>query len=96
MSTLKRPIVTEKATGMNDKGRYTFEVERTANKVQIKKDIEALYGVTVTDINTMRTIGKIKSKATRGGAPSSGRRAHGKKAVVTVKDGDVIDFYSNI
>ena len=57
MSTLKRPIVTEKATGLNEKGRYTFEVERTANKVQIKKDIESLYGVTVTDINTMRTIG---------------------------------------
>ena len=95
MSTLKRPIVTEKATGLQEKGRYTFEVERTANKVQIKKDIEAMYGVTVTDINTMRTIGKMKSKSVKGGQVT-GRRAHGKKAVVTVKEGDIIDFYGNI
>ena len=95
MSTLKRPIVTEKATGLQEKGRYTFEVERTANKVQIKKDVEAMYGVTVTDINTMRTIGKMKTKSTKGGQVT-GRRPHGKKAVVTLKEGDIIDFYGNI
>ncbi len=95
MSTLKRPIITEKATSLNETGRYVFEVERTANKVQIKKDIEQLYGVSVISINTMRTIGKMKSKATKGGQVS-GRRAHGKKAVVTLKDGDIIDFYGNI
>jgi large subunit ribosomal protein L23 len=95
MSTLKRPIITEKATSLNETGRYVFEVDRTANKVQIKKDIEQLYGVNVISINTMRTIGKIKSKATKGGQVS-GRRAHGKKAVVTLKDGDIIDFYGNI
>ena len=70
MSTLKKPIVTEKATGLNEKGQYVFEVERTANKVQIKKDIELLYGVTVTGISTMRTNGKIKSKFTKGGSIS--------------------------
>jgi len=95
MSTLKRPIITEKATSLTETGRYVFEVERTANKVQIKKDIEQLYGVTVIGINTMRTIGKVKSKATKAGQVS-GRRAHGKKAVVTLKDGDTIDFYGNI
>lgn len=95
MSTLKRPIITEKATGLTEKGRYVFEVERTANKVQIKKDVEQMYGVTVTSINTMRTIGKLKSKATRSGQ-ATGRRPHGKKAVVTLKDGDIIDFYGNI
>ena len=95
MSTLKRPIITEKATGLTEKGRYVFEVERTANKVQIKKDVEQMYGVTVTSINTMRTIGKLKSKFTKGGQVS-GRRAHGKKAVVTLKEGDVIDFYGNL
>ena len=95
MSTLKRPIITEKATGLTEKGRYVFEVERTANKVQIKKDVEQMYGVTVTSINTMRTIGKLKSKFTKGGQVT-GRRAHGKKAVVTLKDGDVIDFYGNL
>ena len=95
MSTLKKPIVTEKATALNEKGQYAFEVERNANKVQIKKDIEQLYGVTVTGISTIRTQGKLKSKFTKGGAVS-GRRASIKKAIVTVKEGDVIDFYSGI
>ncbi|GAA3948841.1 50S ribosomal protein L23 [Hymenobacter algoricola] len=95
MSTLKKPIVTEKATALNEKGQYSFAVERTANKVQIKKEIEALYGVTVTGISTIRTIGKLKSKSTKGGSVT-GRRAHGKKAIVTVKEGDVIDFYNGI
>ncbi|MCB2407068.1 50S ribosomal protein L23 [Hymenobacter lucidus] len=95
MSTLKKPIVTEKATALNEKGQYSFQVERTANKVQIKKEIEALYGVTVTGISTIRTNGKLKSKFTKGGSVS-GRRPHGKKAIVTVKEGDVIDFYNGI
>ena len=95
MSTLKKPIVTEKAQGQNAKGQYAFEVERTANKVQIKKDIEKLYGVTVTGISTIRTNGKLKSKFTKGGSVT-GRRPHGKKAIVTVKEGDVIDFYNGI
>ena len=67
MSTLKKPIVTEKATALNEKGQYAFEVERTANKVQIKKEIEQLYGVTVTGISTIRTNGKMKSKFQKGG-----------------------------
>ncbi|SNR45317.1 MULTISPECIES: 50S ribosomal protein L23 [Hymenobacter] len=95
MSILKKPIVTEKATGLNEKGQYAFEVARDANKVQIKKEIEQLYGVTVTGISTIRTYGKLKSKFTKGGSVS-GRRPNGKKAVVTVKEGDVIDFYSGL
>jgi len=95
MSTLKKPIVTEKATGLNEKGQYVFEVERTANKVQIKKDIEQAYSVTVTGISTIRTNGKVKSKFTKGGSVS-GRRVHSKKAIVTVKEGDIIDFYGSI
>ncbi|SHI70899.1 large subunit ribosomal protein L23 [Hymenobacter daecheongensis DSM 21074] len=95
MSTLKKPIVTEKATALNEKGQYSFQVERTANKVQIKKEIEALYGVTVTGISTIRTNGKMKTKSTKAGQVT-GRRPHGKKAIVTVKEGDVIDFYNGI
>ena len=95
MSTLKKPIVTEKATQLNEKGQYVFEVTRTANKVQIKKDIEQLYSVTVTGISTIRTNGKVKSKFTKGGSVS-GRRPHGKKAIVTVREGDIIDFYNGI
>jgi large subunit ribosomal protein L23 len=95
MSILKKPIVTEKATALNEKGQYAFEVAREANKVQIKKEIEQMYGVTVTGISTMRTLGKLKSKFTKGGSVS-GRRANSKKAVVTVKEGDVIDFYNGL
>ena len=95
MSTLKKPIVTEKATQLNEKGQYVFEVTRTANKVQIKKDVEQLYSVTVTGISTIRMNGKVKSKFTKGGSVS-GRRPHGKKAIVTVREGDIIDFYNGI
>ncbi|AYA38445.1 50S ribosomal protein L23 [Hymenobacter oligotrophus] len=95
MSILKKPIVTEKATSLNEKGQYAFEVERTANKVEIKKEIEKLYGVTVIGISTIRTQGKLKSRFTKTGAVT-GRRPNGKKAIVTVKEGDVIDFYSGI
>ena len=95
MSTLKKPILSEKATGLNEQGKYSFYVDIDANKVQIKKEIEQLYGVTVTNISTMRTIGKVKSKFTKGGS-ISGRRPHGKKAVITVKEGDLIDFYSGL
>ncbi|KUG06472.1 50S ribosomal protein L23 [Solirubrum puertoriconensis] len=95
MSIIKKPIVTEKATSLNEKGQYAFEVERTANKVEIKKEIEKLYGVTVVGISTIRSQGKLKSRFTKTGAVT-GRRASSKKAIVTVKDGDVIDFYSGI
>ena len=84
MSIPKKPIVTEKATSLNDKGQYSFDVAIDANKVQIKKEIEQLYGVTITSISTMRTIGTVKSKFTKCGS-IPGRRPHGKKAVVTVK-----------
>ena len=95
MSIIKKPIVTEKATSLNEKGKYAFEVERTANKVEIKKEIEKLYGVTVVGISTIRSQGKLKSRFTKTGAVT-GRRASSKKAIVTVKEGEVIDFYSGI
>ncbi|GAB2950445.1 50S ribosomal protein L23 [Hymenobacter coalescens] len=95
MSIIKKPIVTEKATSLNEKGQYAFEVERTANKVEIKKEIEKLYGVTVVGISTIRSQGKLKSRFTKTGAVT-GRRASSKKAIVTVKEGEVIDFYSGI
>jgi large subunit ribosomal protein L23 len=95
MSIIKKPIVTEKATSLNEKGQYAFEVERTANKVEIKKEIEKLYGVTVVGISTIRSQGKLKSRFTKTGAVT-GRRASSKKAIVTVKEGDIIDFYSGI
>ena len=96
MEILVRPIITEKMTDLaEDRGQYGFIVDLRANKVQIKKAVEAAYGVSVESVNTMIQAGKSKSRYTRGGV-ISGRTNHVKKAIVTVSEGDVIDFYSNI
>ena len=95
MEVLKKPIVTEKFTAQNEVGKYAFEVAKTANKVEIKKAVEKLYGVTVEKVTTMRTQCKLKTKNTKAGVVS-GRKPMVKKAVVSLKAGDVIDFYSGI
>ena len=95
MSIYVKPIITEKFSAMADKGRYAFVVESTANKVEIKKAIEKAYGVTVESVNTMNYIGKIKFKYTQTKI-MTGLVKKAKKAVVTLKKGDTIDFYSNI
>ncbi|MHA6246598.1 50S ribosomal protein L23 [Pontibacter sp. CAU 1760] len=95
MSILKRPIITEKFAALNEVGKYAFEVHRNANKVEIRKEIEKLYGVTVEKVATMRSLGKVKTKYTKSGAVS-GRTSLTKKAIVTLKEGEVIDFYSGI
>lgn len=74
---------------------YGFKVDRMANKIQIKKAIEEMYGVTVVSVNTMRYAGKNKSRFTKAGVIAGKSNAF-KKAMVTVKKGDKIDFYSNI
>ena len=70
-------------------------VKPEANRLQIKAEVEARYNVTVTDVNTMVYAGKSKSRYTRAGL-LRGRTNSFKKAIVTVKEGDTIDFYSNI
>ncbi|HCT29981.1 MAG TPA: 50S ribosomal protein L23 [Bacteroidales bacterium] len=96
MNILIRPIVTEKMERLSDKlSQYGFIVEKNANKLEIKKAIEELYGVTVNSINTIRYAGKLKSRYTRSGF-LSGRANSFKKAIVTLKEGEKIDFYSNI
>ena len=96
MEILRKPLLTEKVTQLTDKlNRYAFLVNPKANKIQIKAAIEAMYGVNITAVNTMRYVGKLKTRNTKAG-PVSGRSATVKKAVVTLKDGEVIDFYSNI
>jgi Ribosomal protein L23 len=93
---LIRPLVTEKFTAMGEKlNRYGFEVTRDANKIQIKKAVEGLYGVTVAAVNTVRYAGKVKSRFTKSGV-ITGQKNSCKKAIVTLKEGDKIDFYSNI
>lgn len=96
MDILLRPIVTEKYTKLGEKlNQYGFVVERTANKIQIKKAVQDLYGVKVAEVNTLRYAGKIKSRFTKAGVIAGKKNAF-KKAVVTLVDGDKIDFYSNI
>ncbi len=96
MEILIKPIITEKMTSLAEKlNRYGFVVERRANKVQIKQAIEAMYGVTVKAVNTQQYIGKVKSRNTTRGV-AVGRVNRSKKAIVTLKSGDVIDFYSSI
>jgi large subunit ribosomal protein L23 len=96
MNILLKPIVTEKMTSLGNKfNRYGFFVVKSANKIQIKKAVEELYGVTVDSVNTMRYGGKAKTRNTKSGV-TEGRTSARKKAVVTLAEGNTIDFYSNI
>ena len=97
MAFIIKPLVTEKMTKITEKqeNRYGFIVRPEANKLQIKKEVEALYDVTVVDVNTSRYAGKNKSRYTRSGL-IKGRSNAFKKAIVTLKEGETIDFYSNI
>ena len=96
MGVLIKPIVTEKMTNITDQfNRFGFLVRPEANKLVIKKEIEALYNVTVVDVNTMNYAGKNNSRYTKAGLVK-GRTNAVKKAIVTLKEGDTIDFYSNI
>ena len=96
MSIIVKPVITEKMTAQGEKmNRYGFVVEKTANKVQIKNAVEKLYGVTVASVNTQNYIGKIKTRNTTQGV-AIGRVNQFKKAIVTLKDGDAIDFYAGI
>ncbi len=96
MGIIIKPLVTEKMTGITEKqNKFGFIVRPDANKIEIRKEVEALYNVTVLDVNTCRYAGKNKSRYTRSGLVK-GRTNAFKKAIVTLKEGDVIDFYSNI
>lgn len=96
MEIIIKPILTEKLTAQGEKlNRYGFVVDRAANKLQIRDAVEKMYGVVVTDVNTMVYLGKAKRRFTKSGL-LEGRTNHVKKAIVTLKAGDTIDFYSNI
>jgi large subunit ribosomal protein L23 len=91
-----KPILTEKMTAQGEKlSRYGFVVSREADKNQIKMAVEKAYGVAVADVNTMIYMGKAKRRYTKAGL-MVGRSNHTKKAIVTLKAGNAIDFYGNI
>ena len=96
MNILRRPIITEKMTAQTEKlGRYGFIVDQKANKLEIKKAVEGMYNVTVEGVRTMRYGGKTKSRFTKSGV-IAGRKNNFKKAIVQLKKGESIDFYSSI
>ena len=96
MEILKKPLLTEKVAQLTEKlNRYVFKVDHRANKIQIKSAIENMYGVNVTAVNTMKYVGKLKTRNTKAGAVS-GRAATYKKAVISLKDGETIDFYTTL
>lgn len=96
-SVIIKPIITEKATGLSEKlNKYGFVVDKSADKNEIKEAVEKNYGVKVDSVNTMNYGGgKAKVKFTTKGVSHERNKAW-KKAVITVADGDYIDFYSNI
>ena len=97
MDVLIKPLITEKMTDVSEKipNRFGFIVNKKANKLQIKKAIEELYGVQVNTVNTMVYQGKQRSRMTKSGFISGRTNAY-KKAIVTLIEGETIDFYSNI
>ena len=97
MRVLIKPLVTEKMTNITEKmsNRFGFIVSPDANKMDIKKAVESQYNFSVVKVNTMNYAGKNKSRYTKTGI-LKGRTVAYKKAIVTLKEGETIDFYSNI
>ncbi len=90
---IRRPIITERSMAASELKRYTFEVAKTANKVEIAKAIEEIFGVKVVKVNTMNMQGKMK----RVGAQPAGRRASWKKAIVTLSaDSKAIELFEGM
>ena len=97
MAFIIKPLVTEKMNNITEKmsNSFGFVVRPEANKLQIKAEVESLYNVTVVDVNTAVYAGKRSARYTKAGLVK-GQKNSFKKAIVTLKEGDTIDFYSNI
>lgn len=96
MEIIKKPILTEKASLLTEAlNRYAFKVDPRANKFQVKEAVEKMFGVTVVAVNTSVVAGKAKTRYTKAGFVS-GRAPKYKKAIITLKDGETIDFYSTL
>jgi large subunit ribosomal protein L23 len=94
MSIIIKPVISEKANYLTDlRGSYSFLVDPKANKIQIKKAVEAAYGVKVADINTMIYAPKVSSKYTKKGL-QVGKTNKLKKAVIKLVEGEVIDIFA--
>lgn len=93
---LIKPVLSEKVNRLSEKfNRYTFIVNRKANKLEIKKAVEDFYGISVEEVNTLTMPSKVKQRNTKAGL-LTGRKPAKKKAIVTVAKGDSIDLYGNV
>lgn len=93
---LIKPLITEKAETLSEGlNKYSFVVAKGANKVEIRKAVQDMYGVNVTSVNTAIMPGKAKNRTTKSGI-LKGRVAAYKKAVVTLVEGEEIDFFGDI
>jgi len=89
---IRRPIITEKASWMKEtQNMYVFEVEKSCNKIEIKKIIEDMFNVTVEKVHTYSTHGKVRTHGR-----FRGRRADLKRAIVQLKEGDTIEFFEGV
>lgn len=96
MNIIIKPIITEKVTKEGElSNRFGFVVDRKANKIQIKNAVEAAYGVSVVDVNTMNVRAERSTKYTKSGMISAKNSGY-KKAIVQVSEGETIDFYNNV
>ena len=89
-SVIIKPVVSEKSYNLIDNGKYTFEVDPTSNKTEIKQAIEVIFNVKVASVNTLNRVGK--TRRTKFGL---GKRKDTKRAIITLKSGS-IDIFSNV
>ncbi|MFY9174074.1 MAG: 50S ribosomal protein L23 [Peptococcia bacterium] len=85
---LIKPIITEKSTGLMGENKYTFKVDKNANKIQIKQAVETIFKVDVTDVKTLNVTGKLKRQGR-----TEGMTPNWKKAIVTIKDGQTLPIF---
>ncbi len=91
LEVLRRPIITEKSTALQEQGKYTFEVARDANKQQIKQAVEQAFKVEVAKVNVIAVPPKWRGPGRRRGKTSPSR-----KAIVTLKPGHKIEFFEGV
>ena len=93
---IQKPVITEKSQELSTgRNQFTFVVQKTANKYQIRTAVEAMFDVKVASVNTLRMPAKLKSRFTKRGLQLGRRNAY-KKAIITLRDGETIDFFGEL
>jgi large subunit ribosomal protein L23 len=88
---IRRPVITEKGTALKELNKYCFEVDRRANKVEVKRAVEVLFNVKVAAVHTVAMRGRVKRLGR-----FAGRTSDWKKAIVTLQEGHSIEFFEGV